>query len=58
MSRYLKELEDAGVIERARDRRFLYCRANRRVLGRLATLLRGADATGEERAAWRRARDR
>ena len=29
LSRHLKELEAAGLIERARDGRFLYCRINR-----------------------------
>jgi len=51
LSHHLKELEDSGVIERARDGRFLYCRVNRETLDRLATLLRGADATDEGQAA-------
>lgn len=29
LSRHLKELEAAGIIERVRDGRFLYCRINR-----------------------------
>lgn len=51
LSHHLKELDDAGVIERARDGRFLYCRVNRETLDRLATLLHGAGATDEEQAA-------
>lgn len=51
LSHHLKELEDAGVIERARDGRHLYCRVNRAMLDRLASLLVGSGSPDEERAA-------
>ena len=51
LSHHLKELEDSGVIERARDGRFLYCRVNRETMDRLATVLRGEDTPDEEQAA-------
>lgn len=51
LSHHLKELEDAGVIERARKGRFLYCRVNQRLLSHLAALLHGSAAGDGERAA-------
>lgn len=51
VSHHLKELESAGVIERARDGRFLYCRVNRSMLDHLADFLLGSDATAGEDAA-------
>lgn len=50
LSHHLKELEAAGVIERVRDGRYLYCRAKQAVLDQLAALLNGSKP-GEERAA-------
>lgn len=50
VSHHLKELEDAGVIERARDGRYLYCRVNRDMLDLLAELLLGPEVAGEEAA--------
>ncbi len=41
LSHHLKELQDAGVIERARQGRYLYCRVNEALLEDLAALLRG-----------------
>lgn len=41
LSHHLKELQAAGVIERARDGRFLYCRVNEALLEELAAVLRG-----------------
>lgn len=43
LSHHLKELQDAGVIERAREGRFLYCRTNDGMLAELAALLRRED---------------
>ena len=40
LSHHLKELQDAGVIERERQGRFLYCRVNESLLEELAALLR------------------
>ena len=40
LSHHLKELDDAGVIERARQGRHLYCRANEARLGELIEILR------------------
>ena len=51
LSHHLKELQDAGIIERARDGRFLYCRVNQAMLDQLAALLHGSGSSGEERAA-------
>lgn len=51
LSHHLKELEDAGVIERARDGRYLYCRVNQAMLDHLAALLLGSESSDEERAA-------
>lgn len=51
VSHHLKELEDAGVIERARDGRYLYCRVKRDTLDHLACLLLGRSAGGGEHAA-------
>lgn len=51
LSHHLKELQDAGVIERAREGRYLYCRVNQALLEHLAALLLGSVSTGEERAA-------
>lgn len=39
VSHHLKELEAAGVIERARDGRYLYCRVNEPLLEELAAFL-------------------
>lgn len=39
LSHHLKELDHAGVIERARDGRYLYCRVNEAVLNELAAVL-------------------
>jgi ArsR family transcriptional regulator len=51
LSHHLKELEDAGVIERARESRYLYCRVSRPMLNHLAALLVGSTYSDEERAA-------
>lgn len=51
LSHHLKELEDAGVIERVRDGRYLYCRVNQPMLDQLGTLLRGSGSSENERAA-------
>lgn len=40
LSHHLKELDDAGVIERARAGRFIYCRVNEPLLDQLAAILR------------------
>lgn len=48
LSHHLKELQDAGVIERSRDGRFLYCRVNEALLDELAALLHGGAAVREE----------
>lgn len=44
LSHHLKELQDAGVIERSREGRFLYCRVNQAMLSRLGAVLRGDGA--------------
>jgi len=44
VSHHLKELEIAGIIERARDGRYLYCRVNEPLLARLAVFLAGEPA--------------
>ncbi len=41
LSHHLKELQDAGVIERSREGRFLYCRVNQPLLDALTAVLRG-----------------
>lgn len=41
VSHHLKELQDAGVIERVRDGRFLYCRVNQRLVAELSAFLNG-----------------
>ncbi|MEX0892329.1 MAG: metalloregulator ArsR/SmtB family transcription factor [Gemmatimonadota bacterium] len=51
LSHHLKELEDAGLIERARDGRYLYCRVNQATLDQLVILLQGSGSSGEECAA-------
>lgn len=52
LSHHLKELQDAGVIERARDGRFLYCRVNEALMDEMAALLRaGRPADIEPRKA-------
>lgn len=48
LSHHLKELEDAGLIERARDGRYLYCRVNRAALDQLSALLRGSGGSREK----------
>jgi DNA-binding transcriptional ArsR family regulator len=50
-SGHLGELEDAGVIERARESRGLYSRVNRGTLGQLAALLTGSTHSEDGRAA-------
>jgi ArsR family transcriptional regulator, arsenate/arsenite/antimonite-responsive transcriptional repressor len=52
LSHHLKELRDAGVIERARDGRFLYCRVNEALLDELVGVLGG---TRSQKRARRRA---
>lgn len=49
LSHHLKELQDAGVIERARDGRFLYCRINEALLEELAAVLEGGGPGGQTR---------
>lgn len=44
VSHHLKELEAAGVIERARDGRHLYCRVDEALLAELASFLSGGAA--------------
>ena len=51
LSHHLRELQEAGVIERAREGRFLYCRVNEALLGELAALLMGAERAGAVRRA-------
>lgn len=51
LSHHLKELEDAGVIERARDGRFLYCRVNESVLAALIGVLQGSGVEESARRA-------
>ena len=51
LSHHLKEREDAGVIERAREGRYLYCRVNQATLDQLGALLQGSGPSGDERAA-------
>ena len=51
LSHHRKELDDDGVIQRARDGRYLYCRVNEPMLDQLGTLLRGSGSSGDERAA-------
>lgn len=52
LSHHLKTLEAAGVIERARDGRYLYCRVDRSMLDDLANLLvRRSVADGEQAGA-------
>lgn len=43
VSHHLKELQDAGLIERARVGRFLYCRVKEALLSDLAAFLRGEE---------------
>lgn len=43
LSHHLKELDDAGVIERARQGRHLYCRVNEARLDELIETLRNGD---------------
>lgn len=43
LSHHLKELDDAGVIERARQGRHLYCRVNEARLDELIDILRNGD---------------
>lgn len=50
VSRHLKELEDAGLIERARDGRYLYCRVSQTTIDHLAAFLTGGDAASESAA--------
>ena len=49
LSHHLKELQDAGVIERARDGRFLYCRVNDGLLDELVSVLGGTRAADPAR---------
>lgn len=49
LSHHLKELQDAGVIERAREGRFLYCRINDALLKELAAVLEGGGPAGQDR---------
>jgi len=51
LSHHLKELQAAGVIERARDGRFLYCRVNEALLDELAAVLKGGRAGTRVRSA-------
>lgn len=51
VSHHLKELEIAGIIERARDGRYLYCRVNEPLLEELAAFLRGKSRAGTPRVA-------
>lgn len=47
LSHHLKELHDAGVIERAREGRYLYCRINEVVLDELVAVLTAGDGSRE-----------
>ena len=47
VSHHLKELEGAGVIERAREGRYLYCRVNEALLAELSAFLTGAGVAAE-----------
>ncbi|MFW6197689.1 MAG: ArsR/SmtB family transcription factor [Myxococcota bacterium] len=51
LSHHLKELEDAGVIERAREGRFLYCRVNESLLAELVAALQHSEPVTAVRAA-------
>lgn len=47
LSHHLKELDDAGVIERTRAGRFIYCRVNEPLLDQLAAILRPGSGAGD-----------
>ena len=48
LSHHLKELQDSGLIERARDGRYLYCRVNQAMLDQLGALLQGSGSPREK----------